>query len=197
MRMAFIAALAALSSAMLAMPALAEVKVRVKTTSYPIVGRSGGDLLAQMDRKGPKHGFLTRAIAQTRYTVNWDISWKSDGQGCRVDDVRARLDITYSYPRVASAMTPALRRKWSAFLRGVQKHEETHGALARRMVNAAEASVAAVGQRRDTRCRAARAEVKRLIAAAYAKYEAEQLAFDAREHRDDGNVARLVDRLTR
>lgn len=197
MRMAFIAGLAAMSCTMWSGHSLADVKVNVRTTSYSIVGRTGSDLLAQMDRKGPKHGFLTRAIAQTRYTVNWNISWKSDGRGCRVDKVQARLDITYSYPRAVSAMAPSLRKKWNAFLRGVRKHEETHGTLARRMVDTAEASVAAVKASRDPRCRSAKAEVKRIISAAYSKYEAEQLAFDAREHRDDGNVARLIDRLTR
>lgn len=195
MRPGFVAGLAVLSCLAVAGPVLADIKVNTKTTSYPIVGRNGYDLLKQMDRKGPKHGFLTRAIAQTRYAVRWNIAWKSDGRGCRVENAAAVLDVTYSYPRVASKMNPALGKRWNTFLRGVKKHEEMHGAIARRMVTAAEKSIANISFRHDSDCRTARAEVKRRVSAVYAKYEAEQIAFDAREHRDGGNVARLVERL--
>lgn len=195
MRPGFVAGLTVLSWLAFAGPVLAEVRINTTTTTYSIAGRTGYELLRQMDRKGPKHGFLTRAIAQTRYSVRWDISWKSDGRGCRVDRASALLDIKYSYPRVTSRMSPELNRRWNAFLRGVTKHEETHGAVAKRMVKAAEKSIANISVRRDPDCRAARAEVKRRVDAIYAKYEAQQIAFDAREHRDGGNVARLVERL--
>jgi predicted secreted Zn-dependent protease len=197
MRLGFVAGLAALSCLALAGHALAEIKVNTRTTTYPIVGRTGYDLLKQMDRKGPKHGFLTRAIAQTRYAVRWNLAWKSDGRGCRVESVAAVLDVTYNYPRVASKMTPTLSKRWNAFLRGVKKHEQMHGTIAQRMVTAAEKSITNLSIRRDQNCRAARAEVKRRVSAVYAKYEAEQIAFDAREHRDGGNVTRLVERLVR
>lgn len=197
MRWALIAGLTALSSLISSGHALAEVKISTKTATYAIVGRTGADLLVQMDRKGPKHGFLTRAIAQTRYTVKWDIDWKSDGRDCRVRDAVATVAITYTYPRVASNLSPALRRKWNAFLRGVRQHEEMHGTIARRMVTAAEKSVASVAVKRDPNCRVARKEAKRRVAVAYAKYEAQQRAFDEREHRGDGNVAALVERLMR
>ena len=47
----------------------AAVSIKIKTATYPISGKNGIDLLDAMDRRGPKHGFLTRAIAQTSYTV--------------------------------------------------------------------------------------------------------------------------------
>jgi predicted secreted Zn-dependent protease len=197
MRPVFVAGLAVLSCLAVGGQAFADIQVNTKTTTYPIVGRTGYDLLKQMDRKGPKHGFLTRAIAQTRYAVRWNIAWASDGRGCSVQRAAAVLDINYSYPRVASKMTPALGKRWNVFLRGVKKHEEMHGAIAKRMVTTAERSIANISFRRDPDCRAARAEVKRRVSAVYAKYEAEQIAFDAREHRDEGNVARLVERLVR
>ncbi|WP_274629649.1 DUF922 domain-containing protein [Arvimicrobium flavum] len=171
------------------------MKIISSVKNYAIVGKTGDDLLNQMDRKGPKHGFLTRAIAQTRYAVTWDIAWQSNGRDCRVQRVNANIDITYTYPRVVSRLSPAMGKKWNAFLRGVRKHEETHGAIAQRMVKTAEKSVAAVSIKRDPHCFAARAEVKRRVAAAYDKYEAQQRDFDAREHRDGGVVSRLVDRL--
>lgn len=197
MRTVLLAGLTVVACAGLATQAVADIKIKTDVRTYAIAGQTGEDLLSQMDRKGPKHGFLTRAIAQTRYAINWDVAWKSDGQGCRVEKASARVDITYSYPRVTSKMSPALKARWIAFLRGVKRHEEMHGTIARRMVAAAEKSVLAVSVKRDPNCRAARAEVKRRVSATYAKFETDQRQFDAAEHRDGGNVAKLVARLTR
>lgn len=197
MRTGFLPLLVAIVGLGLAGPVMAGVKVNAKTTTYAITGQTGYDLLKAMDRKGPKHGFLTRAIAQTRYTVKWQISWDQKGESCRVGKVDARLDVTYNYPRVASPMSPALDRRWRAFMRGVKKHEEMHGVLATRMVRAAEKSIRNLEKKHDPRCRSTRAEVKKRVDAIYAKYEARQLAFDEREHRDGGAVSLLVERLVR
>lgn len=186
-------------AACLVAPGTAQAGIKVKSTikTYMISGADGEALLAQMDRKGPKHGLLTRAIAQTRYAITWDIAWSSSESGCRVEDASAKVDVTYTYPRVASKLSPAMAARWNAFLRGVRKHEEMHGTIARRMVSAAEKAVLAVSIKKDRNCRKARAEVRRRIDAIYAKYEAQQRRFDDVEHRDGGNVSRLVDRLTR
>ena len=197
MRTGLVVGLAMFCSAFLVETASAKIDVRVNTTTYPIVGSTGYDLLKQMDRKGPKHGFLTRAIAQTRYSVKWDISWKSQNRVCRVDNVSAVLNIHYSYPKVATRMSPALGKRWNAFMRGVQKHEEMHGSIARRMVRAAEKSISGLAVKNDPACKRAKSEVKRRVQAIYAKYEADQVAFDDREHRDNGNVSKLVERLAR
>lgn len=197
MRKLVIAGVALCACAPFVGAAEAGVKVRTVEKTYSIAGATGDQLLTEMDRKGPKHGFLTRAIAQTRYVVSWDIAWSAERGGCRVDQVEAKLDVTYTFPRVSTRMTPALRKRWDTFLSGVRKHERVHGIVARRMVEAAERSVSGVAVKRDPNCRLARAEVKRRVDAAYRKYEAQQHRFDDVEHRDGGNVARLVDRLTR
>lgn len=178
-------------------PADASVKVRTKMTTYRISGKSGEQLLDAMDRRGPKHGFLTRAIAQTAYTVSWQIDWRERDGVCRVARADAALTITYNYPEVTSAMSAGLKRRWDRFMNGVRKHEQTHGRLAREMVNAAEKQVGRVSFRSDRGCRRTQAEVKRRINSVYAAYEAKQLEFDNAEHADGGNVERLVDLLGR
>ena len=145
-----------------------------------------------MDRLGPKHGFLTHAIAQTSYTVAWDIDWKEQAGSCRVANAAATLTINYTYPQVQRPMSPDLQRRWNRFMAGVRKHEETHGRLARQMVDAAEKSVSGLSYEDDRRCRKTQAELKKRIATAYAKYEARQIAFDEVEHAEGGNVEGLV-----
>jgi predicted secreted Zn-dependent protease len=175
--------------------AFAGVKVSEKTRGYEIAGRTGAALLAGMDRRGPKHGFLTRAIAQTRYSVSWTIEWGETRTACRVKSIDGKLDIIYTYPS-ASDLPPGLERRWARFLAGVRKHERMHGDIARRMARAVEKSIAKVSVANDPGCRKARAEAKDRMTAIYADYEARQIKFDAREHREGGRVEGLIGALT-
>jgi predicted secreted Zn-dependent protease len=171
--------------------AAAEVKVSVQKTYYKISGKTGAALLDAMDRSGPKHGFLTRAIAQTRYAVTWQIEWAQAGNTCKVRAANAELDIKYMYPRVAGGVPAPLERRWDRFFSGVREHEEVHGRIAREMVVAAEKRVLGFSMKNDRSC-ASRREVKRRVEEVYSRYEAKQIAFDKVEHRDGGNVQGLV-----
>lgn len=175
--------------------ASADVKVKTKVVNYTISGKTGDALLDQMDRRGPKHGFLTRAIAQTGYSVDWAVDWREKAGACRVANVEATLSITYNYPKIAGSLPPDVARRWARFMTGVRKHEETHGRIARQMLTAAEKSVAGLSTRNDRGCRKTQAEVKKRVERIYAEYEARQRTFDRIEHSDGGNVEKLVLRL--
>ena len=170
--------------------AAASIATTIKT--YPVAGRSGEELLRSMNKHGPKHGFLSRAIAQTQYTIEWDVKVDTRGANCRLQRARAIMQMTYTYPKPSSNLTPAMRRKWDAFMAGVRKHEENHGTLARQMVNRAERSVAGLRVANDPNCRKTTALVKERVAAIYLEYEAKQVVFDKREHREGGNIYRLI-----
>ncbi|TIP43056.1 MAG: DUF922 domain-containing protein, partial [Mesorhizobium sp.] len=82
--------------------ALAGTKVLVTTRSYDVVGATGAALVEAMNRKGPKHGFMTRAIADTGYVVNWKLDVdRSDGV-CRLRGAEGTMELTYTFPRLAS-----------------------------------------------------------------------------------------------
>lgn len=176
----------------LAGQASAGVKVVSRTQTYPIVGATGQALVEAMDRNGPKHGFMTRAIAQTTYTVDWRFQVKSTGKACRLIVADGTLNLTYTFPRVASPMSAPLGARWKRFFAGVRKHERTHGRIAQAMVAAASKSARGAAFATDPSCQRTRREAKRRIDAVYAAYEARQVAFDAREHGDGGPVERLV-----
>ncbi len=180
-----------------AFPAAAGTKTTVSVQTYKVSGDSGEALIDAMDRNGPKQGFLARAIAQTRYTVDWELRWRRTGKACRLLDANARLAIGYRYPALAHKVSPALQRRWTAFMAGVRRHEETHGRLAREMVAAAQRSAAKVAFADDPSCRKAKNEVERRVKATYAAYELRQMRFDEVEHRDGGNVDRPPGSLIR
>lgn len=183
------------TSATLTNPAAAGTRVEVRTQSYDISGETGRALLEAMDRKGPKHGFTARAIAQTSYTVDWQFTTAQNDGGCRMKGVSGKLNLTYTYPRVVSPLAPALRKRWSRFFAGVRAHEQDHGRMAREMVNKAARAASVVKVANDPLCTKVKREAKRRIDAIYAAYEARQIAFDQREHRKGGHVEALVVRL--
>jgi predicted secreted Zn-dependent protease len=179
-----------------ASPALCGVKTSVRTETYLIAGNTGEALLDSMDRRGPHYGLLARAMAQTRYKVDWDIDWRRSGSKCRLKSADATLSIVYRYPGLARPASRELARRWKTFIAGVRRHEEMHGRLARQMVLAAHKSVSTLAKKDDF-CVRSKRQFERIIDFVYAKYEARQARFDDREHAEGGNVDRLLFMLTR
>lgn len=177
--------------------ASAEIVTQVETRTYPVAGATGAALLGVMDRRGPRHGFRARAIAQTRYAVSWRIEWAETRSACRARKVDGQLAIAYTYPKLEGPVTAQLRRRWETFLAGVKAHEEQHGAMARQMARTAEKAALGVKIANDRGCRKAKVEAKRRMAAVYDEYERRQNRFDQREHRPGGPVEGLVERLAR
>jgi predicted secreted Zn-dependent protease len=194
-RLLAIAATIGVAFVLAAGAAQAGVSVKTKTVTYSINGKNGAALIEAMDRRGPKHGLLTRAIAQTAYTVSWDVDWRERSGRCRVAKANALIKITYTYPEVSGFMSRDLDRRWARFMSGVRKHEEMHGKIAKQMVGAAERALTALSRKSDRGCRKLQADMKRVIAEVYADYEARQIKFDEAEHSGGGNVERLLARL--
>ncbi|TIS93116.1 MAG: DUF922 domain-containing protein [Mesorhizobium sp.] len=193
MRLAVLTSLVAIGALCgVASAASAGTKVLVKTRTYDITGTTGAALIEAMDRKGPKHGFMTHAIAQTGYTSDWDFDTSQDNGVCRLRQANGTINLFYIYPHAASATTPALQKRWKRFFAGVRAHEETHGRIAREMMRASERSVRGLQFADDPRCNKTRREAWRRIGATYAAYEAKQNAFDARQHSAGGHVEHLI-----
>ncbi|MBN9218854.1 MAG: DUF922 domain-containing protein [Mesorhizobium sp.] len=196
MRFATLSALAAITALSgFASAAQADVKVLVKTQTYDVAGATGEALIRSMDRNGPRHGFMARAIAQTSYTKDWDFDFAKSRGACRIAKANGTLNLTFTYPRVTSVLPPPLDRRWARFFEGVRKHEETHGEIARQMMQATEKTLTGLAVPNDPECSQTRREARKRIAEVFDEYEARQNAFDAREHREGGHVEYLVDAL--
>lgn len=178
--------------ALYAPQASAGSKIQVETRTYDVTGASGLELIQNINRKGPKRGFMAHAIALTAYSANWDLVMLKGNGSCRVQQANGTMNLVFTFPRVVSPMTPALKRRWSRFLAGTHAHEATHGRLAREMMRAAERSAVGLRTADDPSCNKARREAGRRIEAVSAAYEAKQKAFDVTEHREGGHVEHLV-----
>jgi len=191
MRLKVLTCLVAIS-ALSAPQASAGSKIQVETRTYDVTGASGLELIQNINRKGPKRGFMAHAIALTAYSANWDLVMLKGNGSCRVQQANGTMNLVYTFPRVVSPMTPALKKRWNRFMAGTHAHEATHGRLAREMMRAAERSAVGLKTADDPSCYKTRREAQRRIGAVSAQYEAKQRAFDVKEHRDGGHVEHLV-----
>lgn len=190
---ALLAALAATTPSALARPV-----VRVTIEEYVVDGRTGAELMAEIRRKGPRHGIMTRAMAQTRYGLAFDLDAAPRRGQCRVLRAEVRLDITYHYPRLARPLSPAMQKRWQAFLAGVRRHEEGHGDLARRMAAEVERALLRMAEPGGREaCAIIRQKAPRLAERIFERYETMQKRYDAAEHRNGGPIDQLVERLVR
>lgn len=182
----------AVGALLLALSGAARADVSVRTTYYEVTGKTGLALLRDMNRKGPRHGFLTKAIAQTQF--------KSDIQGdlvhrngvCRSDGARMVMQITYVYPRPAHKLDGALARRWKAFHASNVAHEEMHGRLAKKMVADVNRTLRGFRMADGTACRKANAKLMASLTRIMVAYNKSQVDFDTREHRPGGPVEKSI-----
>jgi len=190
-----------LSSATLlcAVPHEAAARPRITLTAryYPVRGTTGLQLIEEMDRIGPKQDFMSHAIAQTVYSLQYGADYSASGGVCRVKKTRVNLDITQIFPKLADKPSPSLARRWKRFMAGVRQHENTHVRIARDLANVSERTILRTVTRDDPNCRRMRSLLKRTIRGIYAAYDDKQNAFDKEEHRRGGHIERLVMALVR
>lgn len=187
------------SAAMGLMAAMASVGVthgkpiiKEKTEFYAIRGYTGVELLPDMNRRGPRHGFLRKAIAQTRYTATprGDLVHR-DGV-CRAEGAGIRLDMTFVYPKPSHRLPPDLDRRWRIFQADNIRHEQVHGRIARQMAVELDRVLAGFSMKDRSGCWRSFRRLKAQTEAIYSRYEKMQNEFDAREHRDGGAVEKSV-----
>ncbi len=173
----------------------AEVQVRVTQEEYSVSGKDGAAIMRQIRRKGPTHGTIGRAIAQTRYTLDYGYDSAAAHGRCHVIDPWVRLGIVFVYPRLDGAVSPELRQRWEAFLEGAKAHEKGHAELAVEMAEAVDAALRQASFPGSKGCTSLKAAVDREVRRIFGAHEARQRKFDRTEHRQGGPVERIVDSL--
>ena len=179
-------------AALLASMAAARADVSVKTKYYDIKGKTGLELFYDMNRKGPRHGFLTKAIAQTQFKTDIKGDLAHSNGVCRTRGAKMVMQITYVYPRPVDRLDPALARRWKKFQASNIVHEEMHGRLAKKMVADVNRTMRGFKMEDGQSCRKANAKLMKDLARIIVAYNKSQVDFDKREHRDGGPVEKSV-----
>jgi predicted secreted Zn-dependent protease len=179
-------------AALVALVLPAAAKTTETTKYYKITGKTGMELFRDMNRKGPRHGFLTKAIAQTQFKTDLrgDIVYQNGV--CRTKNARYSMQITYVYPQPTNKLDGALAKRWRAFQASNVQHEHMHGRLGRKLVDDMNRALRGFKMADKQSCRKADAALTRQLDAIIVAYNKSQADFDKREHRDGGPVEKSI-----
>lgn len=186
-------ALAAATMTLTAMaPAIAAPRIKVKTSYYSISGSTGMDLFKDMNRKGPRHAFMKKAMAQTQYrsTPSGKVSWENGI--CAVKNGGYTLDLTYVYPKPDRPLSGRLAVNWNRFMADTYRHEKVHGQIAIEMASKLDATLRSFRMKDKSNCARALNALSARINGIYDTYKKKQVAFDILEHRKGGKVEKSV-----
>lgn len=179
------------ATSLLASPARADWKPIEKVETYTITGQTGPELYATIGERGPLLG-KGRVIAHTNFKLTWTRDYRPQGNACVLRSARPKLVITYTLPKPAGPLAPAMQKSWETFAAGLAAHEKVHGAAIVEMVRKIEAISVGLTVAGDPGCSKIRTELTRQLAEISLAQRQASRDFDRVEFGPGGNLQKLV-----
>ncbi|MEM7302240.1 MAG: DUF922 domain-containing protein [Pseudomonadota bacterium] len=179
----------------LVIPVDADARVRVseRNTFYAVRGKDGPSIFREIVRKGARANGSRHAIASAHMRLQIsNVQMKSVGNRCRVHKYKMQLRIKYVYPkwRVARRASKAVKSKWAVFYRELQRHEKTHGRIARQHATALEKEIKKASSRTTRRCHLLDRKLAKLVRNYEKRHERAQNQFDRRDARRSSRISK-------
>jgi predicted secreted Zn-dependent protease len=186
-----------LAALLLSTPALAEWKPIEKIETYAVSGESAEQLYLSIGEKGPvigkdSAGKARRVIAHTFFKLTWQRDYQPQGNACVLRTARPKLIITYTLPKSAGKLAPALQARWDTFTAGLIAHEKVHGAGIVNMVDKIVAFSTGLTAEDDPGCKKVRAELTAYLDQLSKAQRQGSHDFDRVEFGRDGNMLKLI-----
>lgn len=174
-------------------PSVPRLDTSLGVVTYPVQGRTAGEVLASMRAGAPSSGGTTY-FGMTESAIDVRFRAVETAGGCRLSDVEVDLDVTMTLPdwEPDGPTAYAVRRDWARFSSALRRHEDGHHA---RAVAGAEAVADALAEVVRPTCAEADAEGRRRARAAQDRTAAEQAHFD--DQTDHGRTEGAAWPLTR
>ena len=172
-----------------ALPAVAhaEWKPVEKEVPYAITGKTGPELYASIGERKPEAGF-----AYTIFKLTWQRDYQPQNNACVLKTARPKLIITYTLPKPAGKLEPALQARWDRFAAGLIAHEKVHGAGIVDMVDKIVAFSTGLTAENDPGCKKVRAELTAYLDQLSRAQRQGSRDFDTKEFGHDGNMLKLI-----
>jgi predicted secreted Zn-dependent protease len=177
---------------MMAANARADGQIVERVEPYSISGASGPELYASIGERGPLVGEGIRALAHTNFKLTWSRDFQRRGNACTLASARPKLIITYTLPKPAAKLAPAVQKRWDIFIDGIHRHEKVHGEDIKAMVKRIEATTIGFTVDGDPKCRKIREAIKEPLAQASLAQRQQSRSFDRVEMAEGGNMRRLI-----
>jgi predicted secreted Zn-dependent protease len=184
-----------LAALLLSTPALADWKPIEKIETYAVSGESAEQLYLSIGEKGPlvgTAGKARRVIAHTFFKLTWQRDYQPQGNACVLRSARPKLIITYTLPKPAGKLAPALQARWETFAAGLIAHEKVHGAAIVDMVDKIVAFSTGLTAENDPGCKKVRAELTTYLDQLSRAQRQGSRDFDSKEFGQDGNMLKLI-----
>lgn len=176
-------------------PALADWKPIEKIDTYAVSGESAEQLYLSIGEKGPAvgtDGKARRVIAHTFFKLTWQRDYQPQAGACVLKSARPKLIITYTLPKPAGKLPPALQARWDTFAAGLIAHEKVHGAGIVDMVDKIVAFSTGLTAENDPGCKKVRAELTAYLDKLSKAQRQDSRDFDKVEFGQDGNMLKLI-----
>ncbi|AZO24484.1 DUF922 domain-containing protein [Mesorhizobium sp. M1E.F.Ca.ET.045.02.1.1] len=186
-----------LSALLLSTPALADWKPVEKIETYAISGQTPEALYVSIGEKGPvigkdSAGTERRVIAHTNFKLTWQRDYQPQGGACVLKTARPKLIITYTLPKPAGKLPPAVQARWDSFAAGLAAHEKVHGAGIVDMVDKIVAFSVGLTVADDPGCTKIRAELTQYLDQLSKAQRQAGRDFDKVEFGPGGNLQKLI-----
>lgn len=184
-----------LAALLLSTPALADWKPIEKIETYAVSGESAEQLYLSIGEKGPlvgTAGKARRVIAHTFFKLTWQRDYQPQGNACVLRSARPKLIITYTLPKPAGKLAPALQARWETFAAGLIAHEKVHGAGIVDMVDKIVAFSTGLTAENDPGCKKVRAELTTYLDQFSKAQRQGSRDFDTKEFGQGGNMLKLI-----
>ncbi len=187
------ACIAFLTVALAASPCLADWKASEETSFYSVSGTRPSDIYQSIGQRGPEIGKAKkRVIAHTRYVLRWDRKFDRSNGTCTIVSATPRLKITYTLPKPAQKLPPAVQKSWDIFIDGIRRHELVHGDHAKEMTQDIVRETVGLSIPNDPDCRKMKQELIRIIESHVDRQRIRGRDFDRAEMGPGGPIERLV-----
>lgn len=184
-----------LAALLLSTPALADWKPVEKIDTYSVSGQTAEQLYLSIGEKGPligTAGNARRVIAHTFFKLTWQRDYQPQNNACVLKTARPKLIITYTLPKPAGKLEPALQARWDRFAAGLIAHEKVHGAGIVDMVDKIVAFSTGLTAENDPGCKKVRAELTAYLDQLSRAQRQGSRDFDTKEFGHDGNMLKLI-----
>ena len=175
-------------------PSDARVIIKERIKYYTVTGKTGRALSKSILKRGPKLSRQGHAIATT--TIDFKVrNFKPGirGRKCIVQSVDVNLTLTYKYPRWKNrrGASKTVRNTWDKFFKQIQKHERTHGKIAKEFARDVDRQIKRLSGRISRGCKDFGRGAAKKFARLVKNHETRQIRFDRRESRVLSRTTRL------
>lgn len=163
---------------LLASPCLAEVLITEEVTYFTVTGKTKSEISQSLRKNSPIKKKKSYAAATTKSQLSYEVSTRKNSGRCDVVKTTVKLHLTYTYPRLAQTPDRRTHTWWMSQLELYEKHELTHGDIAREYAKRLERKLSGMT---NLNCGTIKNELERRFNYYNRKMSSAQAEFDRKE----------------